>query len=148
MVWKTINGNSVDIDISNSAKVDPTRRQTSNLPSNKQNHQMPSILARLKENRIATQARKDQKADEDLKEKKLKQNLTIEYRLWEKNMKTLANEFKKGRIDSGEYQKKLNKLTPTNKTEKQILPSGKINLTDDGIKLKNSYEKSLRENTN
>ena len=163
MVWKTINGNSVDLGsysvkdkklsklasgMTNYANVDPTRKQTSNLPSNKQNHQMPSILEKFKENRIATQARKDQKKDEELKEKKLEQNLTKEWKEHDEKIKAIQKEFKKGRIDSGEAQKRMNKITSTNKSEKQILPSGQINLTDDGIKLKESYEKSLQQNTN
>ena len=148
MVWKTINGNAVDIDLSNSARVDPTRRQTSNLPSNKQNHQVPSILEKFRENRIHAQARKDQKKDEVLKEKKLEQNLTKEWKEHDEKVKAIQKEFKKGRIDSGEAQKRMNKITSTNKTEKQILPSGQINLTKDGIKLKTSYEKSLQENAN
>ena len=141
MVWKTINGNAVDIDLSNSARVDPTRRQTSNLPSNKQNHQVPSILEKFRENRIHAQARKDQKKDEVLKEKKLEQNLTKEWKEHDEKVKAIQKEFKKGRIDSGEAQKRMNKITSTNKTEKQILPSGQINLTKDGIKLKNKTEK-------
>ena len=145
MVWKTINGQAVDIDISNSAKVDPTRRKTSNLPSNKQNHQMPSILAKLKENRIATQARKDQKADEELKEKKLEQNLTKEWKEHDEKIKAIQKEFKKGRINAGEAQKQMNKITSTNKTEKQILPSGQINLTKDGLTIKNKKEKELTD---
>ena len=131
--------------MTNYANVDPTRKQTSNLPSNKQNHQMPSILAKLKENRIATQARKDQKADEDLKEKKLEQNLTKEWKEHDEKIKAIQKEFKKGRIDSGEAQKRMNKITSTNKTEKQILPSGQINLTKDGLTIKNKKEKELAD---
>jgi hypothetical protein len=148
LVWKTINGNAVDIDLSNSARVDPTRRQTSNLPSNKQNHQVPSILEKFRENRIHAQARKDQKKDEVLKEKKLEQNLTKEWKEHDEKVKAIQKEFKKGRIDSGEAQKRMNKITSTNKTEKQILPSGQINLTKDGIKLKNKTEKELADKNN